>query len=113
MCSSDLQAEAGDEAAQPFTRADPLAEIDDEIELARARAQALDLVAESRADGRLGVAAAVEGERSRAAARCHADIADLIQGRPAPRATDPPAALPRSAGGDGCEEKRLKSNYGF
>ena len=41
------EAEAGDEAAQPFARADPLAEIDDEIELAGARAQVADLVAEA------------------------------------------------------------------
>ena len=48
-----------------------------------------------------------------AAARSPADIADLIQGCAAPAPLEIPRRAPRSAGGEGCEEKRLKSNYGL
>ena len=88
------QAGAGDEAAQPIARADPLAEIDDEVELAGARAQVADLVAERRTGGRPPIEAAVESERGRAAARAHADIVDLIQGCEALAPLNSPAAHP-------------------
>ena len=105
---------AGDEAAEPFAPSRSAGR-DRRPGRARRRARADRGRAGRRPGGPAarGRAGRRRRQRSAAARRTAANLTDLIQGRSAPARPFVPRRAPRPAGRHGCEEKRLKSNYGI